>query len=55
MSPKKNEKKKAVLQKSRLSGEIQKTIPSPSDSDPLGMYTGKPTEDEMPTQDADDL
>ena len=30
--------------------------PPPSDTDPLGMYTGRPEDsDEVPEQDADDL
>ncbi len=32
----------------------QITVP-PSESDTLGSYTGRPMQDEHPTQDADDL
>ncbi|MBP3685582.1 MAG: hypothetical protein J6J21_00985 [Clostridia bacterium] len=54
MNPNKKEKK-LCAQKEKLSNKVKKTILSPSDSDPLGMYTGKPTQDEEPMQDADDL
>ena len=54
MISKKNEKKKAPSKK-KLSKEVKQIFPSPSPNDPLGSYTGKPIEGEVPTQDADDL